>query len=212
MISSKQILSTAVATALIGGAGVAAAAPAMAAPTATNVSVTSMTTGQMTITIDDFAYAGPGTATPGAVISVTNNDSEVHTVTADDGSFDVTVPGGETATFTAPAEGGDYGYFCKFHGNMKGTLTVAAGAAAPAPEAAPSPSAVPAQPDADDADDSDADDMAGMDQMDAVPEGGADTGVEQTVPGDNTALVLGGGLSLIALAGGAYAVRRRITA
>ncbi|WP_035771286.1 cupredoxin domain-containing protein, partial [Arthrobacter sp. Br18] len=46
--------------------------------------------------------------------------------TADDGSFDVTIPGGASATFTAPSEAGTYGFFCKFHGNMKGSLTVGA--------------------------------------------------------------------------------------
>lgn len=218
MITNRRLLSAAMATALIGGAGFAAAGPVAAAPATPSTSVPSMTMGQMTITITDFAYSMTGTITPGSLISVTNNDKEAHTVTADNGAFDVTVAGGQTATFAAPSEGGDYGFFCKFHGNMKGTLTVAAGAAtaspapaAPAPsavpsQAAPAPSAVPSQAGA-----TGMKGMEGMDQMGAVPRGGADTGAEQPAHDATSALVLGGGLSLVILAGGAYAVRRRTT-
>ncbi len=229
MITNRKLLSAAMATALIGGAGFAAAGPVAAAPATPSTSVPSMTMGQMTITITDFAYSMTGTITPGSLISVTNNDKETHTVTADNGAFDVTVAGGQTATFAAPSEGGDYGFFCKFHGNMKGTLTVAAGAAtaspapaapapsavpsqaAPAPsavpsQAAPAPSAVPSQAGA-----TGMKGMEGMDQMGAVPRGGADTGAEQPAHDATSALVLGGGLSLVILAGGAYAVRRRTT-
>jgi LPXTG-motif cell wall-anchored protein len=45
-------------------------------------------------------------------------------------------------------------------------------------------------------------------QMD-MPAGGADTGVAQDTGTDTGALAIGGGLALIALAGGAYVVRRR---
>ena len=49
-------------------------------------------------------------------------------------------------------------------------------------------------------------------QMREMPMGGADTGVAQAPQGDDSgALVLGGGLVLVAL-GGAYAVRRRSSA
>lgn len=42
-----------------------------------------------------------------------------------------------------------------------------------------------------------------------MPSGGADTGVAQETGSDTGALALGGGLALVALAGGAYVVRRR---
>ena len=42
-----------------------------------------------------------------------------------------------------------------------------------------------------------------------VPAGGADTGVSQETGTDTGALAVGGGLALVALAGGAYVVRRR---
>lgn len=42
-----------------------------------------------------------------------------------------------------------------------------------------------------------------------MPSGGADTGVTQETGGDAGAFALGGGLALVALAGGAYVIRRR---
>lgn len=60
----------------------------------------------------------------GAEITVTNEDIEAHTITADTGTaFDATIKVG-TGTFRAPTEPGTYPYHCNFHGNMKGTLTV----------------------------------------------------------------------------------------
>jgi plastocyanin len=57
-------------------------------------------------------------------VTITNNDSVTHTVSANDGtSFDVTVDAGKTATFTAPAAG-KYAFHCKIHTRMKATLTV----------------------------------------------------------------------------------------
>lgn len=225
MITRENLLITVVAGALISGVGLVAAGPALAAlaaPAVTlavtpvkaaSLAVPSMTMGQMTITIENFEYSGTGTIAPGSLITVTNNDTEVHTVTSDNGAFDVTVPGGQTVTFAAPSEGGAYSFFCKFHGNMKGSLTVAAGAAAPTPAApmtpapaapTPVPSSVPTQPDMTG--------MKGMDQMGAVPLGGADTGAGQARDDSASTLFLGGSLVLVALAGGTYAVRRRTTA
>jgi plastocyanin len=79
-----------------------------------------------TITIKDFGYGEPVTVAPGAVVAVINMDAAPHTVTAEkDKAFDVDVRGsGATGTFTAPTEPGTYPYFCVYHPNMKGTLTV----------------------------------------------------------------------------------------
>ncbi len=77
------------------------------------------------ITIVDFQFQGPDSVAPGTEITVTNEDSAPHTVTAeDDGGFDVTVAGGETVTFTAPSEPGSFPYICTFHPDMTGTLVV----------------------------------------------------------------------------------------
>ncbi|MBG6218858.1 plastocyanin [Arthrobacter sp. CAN_A6] len=214
MISSKKILSVAFTAALVGGAGIGSAGVAVAAPGPVSQAVPAMTTGSMAISIDDFVFSGPGTVNPGGEITVTNNDTEIHSVTADDGSFDISIPGGQSATFTAPSGDGSYGFFCKFHGNMVGTLTVGAEAMAPAPAAPTTPAVpAPAAPAPEVAEskvpDSGSAGHSGMDQMGAVPKGGADTGVmnESTSEG-SVVLALGGGLVLLAAAGGTYAVRR----
>lgn len=79
------------------------------------------------IIIEDFAHS-PGTLTveAGATVTVTNNDSASHTVTADDdSSFDTgLIAQGETVTFTAPTEPGEYSYHCTPHPDMTGTLIV----------------------------------------------------------------------------------------
>ncbi len=78
------------------------------------------------LTIKDFAYEGPGTVKPGTMITVKNDDTAAHTVTADGaGGFDVILPPGKSATFKAPDAAGSYKYHCTYHANMHGTLTVA---------------------------------------------------------------------------------------
>lgn len=76
------------------------------------------------IVIKDFKYQGPETVAPGTEVTVTNEDREAHTITADVGdAFDANIQPG-TSSFTAPTEPGTYPYHCNFHGNMKGILTV----------------------------------------------------------------------------------------
>ncbi|MEC5179701.1 cupredoxin domain-containing protein [Arthrobacter sp. CG_A4] len=76
------------------------------------------------ILIKGFTYQGAETVSPGAEITVTNEDLEAHTITADAGSaFDANIKPG-AGTFTAPTKPGTYPYHCNFHGNMRGTLTV----------------------------------------------------------------------------------------
>ena len=77
-----------------------------------------------TIHIKSFAYNGPGSVPAGATVTVMNMDSEAHTLTADDGSFEAVVKAGTSTTFTAPAKPGAYAYHCAYHSNMHGTLTV----------------------------------------------------------------------------------------
>jgi plastocyanin len=82
-------------------------------------------TGTATVTIKDFAFHGPASVAPGSSVTVRNDDSETHSLTADGaGGFDVTIGPGTTAMFTAPTKSGSYPYHCMFHGTMHGTLTV----------------------------------------------------------------------------------------
>ena len=78
----------------------------------------------VTITIVDFAFVVPATVAPGAEVTVINNDASYHTVTADDGAFDVGARQGQPATFTAPSEPGEYTFHCGPHPNMVATLVV----------------------------------------------------------------------------------------
>ena len=77
-----------------------------------------------TIVIKNFSFTVGKVATAGATITVKNEDSTTHTVTADDGSFNTgNVDAGSSKTFTAP-KAGSYGFHCNIHSSMKATLTV----------------------------------------------------------------------------------------
>ena len=113
-----------------GTASAPTAQPTSAPATATDTTPptlspgTSSTAAPAEILIKGFKYQGAETVSPGATVSVSNEDIEAHTITADTGkSFDAIIKVG-TDTFTAPTEPGTYPYHCIFHGNMKGTLTV----------------------------------------------------------------------------------------
>ena len=78
-----------------------------------------------TITISGMAFGDPLTVSPGATITIVNKDAVEHSVTSDPkGPFSTDVDGGEQKTFTAPTQPGTYPFVCKYHSNMKGTLTV----------------------------------------------------------------------------------------
>ena len=75
------------------------------------------------ITVRDFTF----TSVPvkaGATVTVHNDGPSTHTVTADNGSFNVSIDAGKDATFTAPAKAGTYKFHCSIHSQMHGTLTV----------------------------------------------------------------------------------------
>ena len=105
------------------GMGPSSMAPSTAATTGTPTSSTG-TAAAPTIHIKSFAYSGPDRVPAGATVTVMNMDTEAHTLTADDGSFEAVVKAGTSVTFTAPAKPGAYPYHCTYHSNMQGTLTV----------------------------------------------------------------------------------------
>jgi len=77
------------------------------------------------VTIKDFKYTIPASVAPGSKVTVKNEDAQNHTVTsAPHGAFDVNVPAGGTATFTAPTKPGSYKFICTFHADMLGALVV----------------------------------------------------------------------------------------
>jgi plastocyanin len=78
-----------------------------------------------TITMANMSFGAPITVTPGATITLKNDDSAEHSVTSQtEGKFDVHVDGGEQGTLVAPTEPGEYAFYCVYHPSMKGTLIV----------------------------------------------------------------------------------------
>ncbi|MBB5160996.1 cupredoxin domain-containing protein [Mycobacterium sp. AZCC_0083] len=78
-----------------------------------------------TITISGMAFGEPVTVSPGAQVAITNGDGVEHSVTSKTaGQFDTEVDANGQKTFTAPTQPGEYPFYCKYHSNMKGTLTV----------------------------------------------------------------------------------------
>lgn len=77
------------------------------------------------ITIKGMAFTPDKvTAKVGQKITVHNDDSTAHTVTADNGTFDTkSIPSHGTATFTV-SKAGTYPFHCNIHQFMKGSLTV----------------------------------------------------------------------------------------
>ncbi len=75
------------------------------------------------VTIADFAFDTGSGAIAGAEFTVTNNDSTTHTFSAVDGTFSVSVGGGEVGTLTVDTPG-TYQVVCQIHSSMTGTLTV----------------------------------------------------------------------------------------
>ncbi|MHA7154830.1 cupredoxin domain-containing protein [Arthrobacter sp. TMN-50] len=194
MNTTSKALRVAFAASLAGAVSLGSAGMAIAAPPSAPLSVPAMTQAEdVVITITDFSFDVSGPVSPGATVTVTNNDSEAHTVSStalESGS----IPGGTSLTFSAPSEPGEYPFICDFHGNMMGTLVVQA-AAAPAPTEAPEPASTPAP--------------TPTSQMGKMPVGGADTGVQgSSSEGSVGGMVLGGGLLLALAAGGTYVVRR----
>lgn len=90
---------------------------APAAPTETSASVAELS-------IDSFSLESV-TVSPGATVTVINNDSAPHTATANDRSFDTgTIAPGGSATFVAPTQPGTYQLYCAIHPSMTATITV----------------------------------------------------------------------------------------
>ncbi len=78
-----------------------------------------------TITITGMSFGEPITVAPGAEVTVKNDDSAEHSVTSDKpDAFDEHIDAGESDTFTAPTEPGEYTFYCTYHPSMKGTLIV----------------------------------------------------------------------------------------
>jgi plastocyanin len=63
------------------------------------------------------------TAKVGDTLELVNKDVFVHTATAGNGDFDVTMPAKKTVTYVL-TKAGTVDYYCRFHPNMKATLKI----------------------------------------------------------------------------------------
>ena len=93
-------------------------------PTPSGVEVTPITNA-LTIDIHDDAFdPDPAAVDPGTIVTWVNEDTDPHTVTADDGSFDSgTLNAGDSYSVTFGGAG-TMGYHCKIHPDMKGSVVV----------------------------------------------------------------------------------------
>lgn len=101
---------------------VAAVAGLVAVPASTSTAATAALAAKVRVVDNDFR---PATVTVpvGNAVGWLNRGNSAHTVTFDDGAFDVTLSSGESARrrFNAP---GTYHYVCKFHFGMDGEVVV----------------------------------------------------------------------------------------
>jgi plastocyanin len=79
---------------------------------------------EVTVTIRGFAFDPAVTTVElGTTVKWLNLDGVSHTATADDGTFNGSVTGSRSFSFTA-AEAGEYPYHCTIHPEMRATLIV----------------------------------------------------------------------------------------
>src|ERR1700750_2133116 len=77
------------------------------------------------ITMENLVISpAEATAKVGDTIELVNKDVFVHTATARNGDFDVSMPPKKTVTYIL-RKAGTIEYYCRFHPNMKAVLNVA---------------------------------------------------------------------------------------
>jgi len=88
-----------------------------------SASTGSATRGGNAIVIKNFAFSPtPLRVKAGATVTVTNDDSATHTLTADKGAFDTgDLDGGKHMTITI-GKAGTYAYHCEIHNYMTGEI------------------------------------------------------------------------------------------
>ena len=98
------------------------AAPSTAAPSTAAAATAAPAAGANSLTIKNFSF-GALTVKAGASIAIVNADPADHTVTADNGTFDIAATAGKTTSLVI-AKAGSYAIHCKIHASMHGTITV----------------------------------------------------------------------------------------
>jgi plastocyanin len=75
------------------------------------------------ISMENLVITPEAAAKVGDTVEWINKDIFAHTATARNGDWDVTMPPKKTVTLVLK-KAGTVDYYCRFHPNMKGTLTV----------------------------------------------------------------------------------------
>jgi plastocyanin len=88
-----------------------------------------VTAADKTIHVGDFAYPSSTTVRVGDTVTWSNTSGAAHTVTADGGSFDKSLPDGGNASVTFTTAG-SFAYHCTIHSSMTGRILVTSGAPA----------------------------------------------------------------------------------
>jgi plastocyanin len=85
---------------------------------------------QLEVTAEDFSFDPNSLTLEQATVielTFTNEGEQQHSFTSDDVDVDIEAEGGGnsvTVTFTTPGEPGTYEFVCRFHSNMRGSMTV----------------------------------------------------------------------------------------
>jgi putative copper resistance protein D len=78
------------------------------------------------VLVDGERFHVPGPVAPGSAVTVFNSGDTDVTLTADDGGFDVVVPGHTLLTFPAPTEPGEHPFGSRHDPAFRDVLVVAA--------------------------------------------------------------------------------------
>jgi plastocyanin len=125
LFAAAMCLVAAVATACGGSGTTEKTSSATATATASPTASAPATAGAATITIAKMNFGEPVTVSPGAQVTIKNDDAVEHSVTSDtSGQFDVDVESKGQGTLTAPSAAGEYKFHCTYHPSMHGTLIV----------------------------------------------------------------------------------------
>ncbi|MGH2821172.1 MAG: cupredoxin domain-containing protein [Actinomycetota bacterium] len=83
---------------------------------------------ELEVTIENFQFKPSDLSVPAGAevtVTVTNEDQDPHTFTAEDDSFDSgNIDGGKSKEVTLTAPDADVGFVCSYHDSMTGTVTV----------------------------------------------------------------------------------------
>jgi plastocyanin len=123
-VSPSVKMRSIVASASLAVIGAACGSSASGATGASGAASTSTASAANVVVVQNYKFP-PITTTTGTNLTFENRDDEVHTVTANDGSFKIGPFNNKTPTvLVAPSKAGTYPFHCEIHPTMHGSLVV----------------------------------------------------------------------------------------